>query len=173
MTRPRARAPGIHITSGDGNDDSNYGNDNNECQQQGLGRKRPAFFSLRRVTATMTATTAMTTTNVDDEASGVSARHFYIALHDGNNDSNYGNDDVEFRRRSHRQGLVRKGMTHKPLCASAHATRQTWMPSCASAPGFQPSCASAQATASHIDATIKSTGDIKHRCLKTQIHRQT
>jgi hypothetical protein len=31
--------------------------------------------------------------NVDDKASGASARHFYIASRDGNDDSNYGNDD--------------------------------------------------------------------------------
>jgi hypothetical protein len=53
----------------------------------------PGIITLRRTTATMTATTAMMTTNVDDEASGACARHFYIALHDGDNSSNYGNDD--------------------------------------------------------------------------------
>jgi hypothetical protein len=41
----------------------------------------------------------MMATNVNNEASGVSARHFYIALHDGDNDSNYGNDDDECRQR--------------------------------------------------------------------------
>ncbi len=91
-----------------------------------------------------------------------------------NGDDDNGNkDNKQQRRRSHRQGLVHMGMTHKPLCASTHATHQTQTPLCASAPGFQPSCTSAQATVSHIDATIKSTGDIKHRCLKSQIHRQT
>ncbi len=38
---------------------------------------------------------AMTPTNVDNEASGASARHFYNASHDGDDDSNYGNDDDE------------------------------------------------------------------------------
>ncbi len=37
----------------------------------------------------------MTTTNVYDEALGTSARHFYIALRDGDDDNNYGNDDDE------------------------------------------------------------------------------
>jgi hypothetical protein len=64
---------------------------------------------------------AMTTTNVDDEALGASARHFYIASRDGNNDSNYGDDNNECRRR----GLGRERTAFKPLCASAHATRQT------------------------------------------------
>jgi hypothetical protein len=48
----------------------------------------------------------MTTANVDDEALGVSARHFYIALRNSNDDNNYGYDDDECRR----QGLVRKRM---------------------------------------------------------------
>jgi hypothetical protein len=43
--------------------------------------------------ARTTATTVMMTTNVNDEASGASARHFYIALRNGNDDSNYGSDD--------------------------------------------------------------------------------
>ena len=42
-----------------------------------------------------TTTMAMMTTKVDDKASGASARHFHIVLRNGNNDSNYGNDDNE------------------------------------------------------------------------------
>jgi hypothetical protein len=34
----------------------------------------------------------MTTTNVDDEASCASARHFHIASRDGNDDNYYGNE---------------------------------------------------------------------------------
>ncbi len=45
------------------------------------------------MTARTTTTTAMTMTNVNNEASGTSAQHFYIASRDGNDDNNYGNDD--------------------------------------------------------------------------------
>jgi hypothetical protein len=96
MTRPLVQARGIYIASLDCDNDNNYGNDNNERRQRGLGHKRPAFTS-RRATAMTTATTAMTTTNVDDKALGASTRHFYIALRNGNNDSNYSDDNNECR----------------------------------------------------------------------------
>ena len=38
----RESARGIYIASRDG-DDNNTGNDDDKCQRQGLGRKRPAF----------------------------------------------------------------------------------------------------------------------------------
>jgi hypothetical protein len=62
----------------------------------------PEAYTSRQATAT-TTTTAMMTTNVDDKASGASARHFHIASRSGH-DSNYGNDDDKCQR----QGLGRK-----------------------------------------------------------------
>jgi hypothetical protein len=38
---------------------------------------------------------AMMMTNVKDDASCVSARHFHISLRNSDNDNNYGNDDDE------------------------------------------------------------------------------
>jgi hypothetical protein len=74
MTRPSVQARGIYIALLDCDNDNNYGDDNDECRQRGLGRKRLAF-TLHRAMATTTATTVMMTTNVDDKASGASARH--------------------------------------------------------------------------------------------------
>jgi hypothetical protein len=46
----------------------------------------------------MTTTTAMMMTNVDDEALGASAWHFYIMSCDGADNNNYGNDVDECPR---------------------------------------------------------------------------
>jgi hypothetical protein len=64
MTRPSVQAQGIHIVLLDGDNDNNYGNDNNECRQQGLE-------------------------HVNDEALCASAWHFHIASHkcDDNNNN--------------------------------------------------------------------------------------
>jgi len=48
----------------------------------------PEAYTLCRAMAT-TTTTAMMMTNVDDKASGMSARHFHIASRSGNDDNNY------------------------------------------------------------------------------------
>ena len=50
-------------------------------------RIRGLTYTSRLATAT-TTTTAMMTTNVDDKASGASARNFHIALRSGNDDYN-------------------------------------------------------------------------------------
>ncbi len=80
----------------------------------------PCIFTLRRATATTTATTAMTMTNIGDEASDASARHFYIASRDGNDNSNYGDDDDKCRQR----GLVRKHTTFSYLVAQRRQRQQ-------------------------------------------------
>jgi hypothetical protein len=103
MTRPSLQAQGIYIALLDCNNDNNYGNDNKERRQRGLRHKRPAFTSPHAM-ATTTATMAMMTTNVDGKALGASARNVYIASRDGNDDSNYGDDDNECRQ----QGLGRE-----------------------------------------------------------------
>ncbi len=63
MTRPLVQAQGIHIALLDGDNDNNYGNDDDECQQQGLGR-------------------------VNNKASCASARYFHIALRKCNDNNN-------------------------------------------------------------------------------------
>ncbi len=68
-------------------------------QQQHMSKtissgQAPEAYTSSCATATTTATTAMMMTNVDDKASGASARHFHIVLRNGN-DSNYGNDDED------------------------------------------------------------------------------
>jgi hypothetical protein len=63
MTRPLAQAQGIHIALLDGNNNNNYGNDNNEFRKQGLG-------------------------HVDNEALCASAWHFHIALRKCNDNNN-------------------------------------------------------------------------------------
>ncbi len=119
MTRPLVQARGIYIASLDCDNDNNYGDDNNEGRRRGLGCKRPAFTS-RRAMATTTSTTAMMTTNVHDEASGASTRHYYIASRNGNDDSNYGDEDNECRR----QGLVRKRTAFSHLVAQRQRQQQ-------------------------------------------------
>jgi hypothetical protein len=83
MTRPSVKARGIYIASLVCDNDNNYGNDDDQCQQRGLGRERPAFAS-RHTMATTTATTAMMMMNVNNEALSASTRNFYIALLDSN-----------------------------------------------------------------------------------------
>ena len=48
----------------------------------------PEAYTLHRAIAT-TTTTAMMMTNVNDKASGMSARHFHITSRSGNDDNNY------------------------------------------------------------------------------------
>jgi hypothetical protein len=62
----------------------------------------------------------MTTTSVDNEASGASARHFYIALRDSDNDSNYGNGDDECQQ----QGLMCKRTAFSYLVAQWRRQQQ-------------------------------------------------
>jgi hypothetical protein len=112
------QARGIYIASLDCNNNNYYGNDNDECQQQGLGCKCMAFTS-RCVMATTTATMAMTTTNVNKEALGVSARHFYIASCDSDNNSNYGDDDNKCQQQGH--GRKRTAFLH---CVTQRPRRQ-------------------------------------------------
>jgi hypothetical protein len=50
--------------------------------------KIPKAYTLRCATAT-TTTTAIMTTNVNNKASGASARHFHIVSRSGDNNNNY------------------------------------------------------------------------------------
>ena len=63
----------FHNVLRNGNDDSNYGNDDNECQQQGLVHEHTTY-SLRVARWR--------------RRQGASARHFHIALRSGNDDNN-------------------------------------------------------------------------------------
>jgi hypothetical protein len=83
MTRPSVQAQGIYIASLDGNNDNNYGDDDDKCQQQGLGR-------------------------VDNKASCASARHFHIASRKcDNNNNNWRRQMTSVRQ----QGLVHECTT--------------------------------------------------------------
>jgi len=84
-------------------------------------------YTPRCVMETST-TTAMMMMNVDNKASGTSARHFHIAWFSGNYDNNYWQQrttSVGWRR------LVRKHTTY-----SYRVARWQCQTSCTSAPGF-------------------------------------
>ena len=68
----------------------------------------PEAYTSCRAMATST-TMAMTTINVDDKASGTSARHFHIASFSGDYDNNYWQQQTTSVGR---QFLVRKHTTY-------------------------------------------------------------